>query len=183
MTNISSQTNPTYLIRDSDERKAAKKLKRANAAKVLRFFAKLVAKMGFNRRSTFFFREAGELIQFLHLHKYTFGPYFRMHICVRVLNDPTAVCVLSGTDEISLANHRVDFEYGADLDSLQPCAETMAGFVADFAEPWFASWSSEALVSDTSFLRPNVRVGLAAHIAGMPDEENVRISRALFYKD
>jgi hypothetical protein len=81
-----------------------------------------------------------------------------------------------------LANHKVDFEYGPALESIHACAEVMARFVADFAEPWFASWPSEALLSDTSFLRPNVRASLAAHIAGMPDEENIRISRALFFK-
>ena len=182
MTSVSSQMVTTYLISDPDERKAAKKLERANAAKVLRLFAKLVTNMGFNRRSTFFFREAGELIQFLHLHKYTFGPYFRMHVCVRVLNDPTSVCVLAGTDDVQLANDRVDFVYGSDLVSLQACAEAMARFVADFAEPWFVSWPSEALLSDISFLRSYVRAALAEHVAGMPDEENVRISRALFYK-
>jgi hypothetical protein len=118
------------------------------------------------------------VIQFLHIHKYTFGPYFRMHICIRVLNDPTATCTLSGTEERQLA--KVDFEYGTDVAAIQACAEVMARFVADFAEPWFASWSNEALLSDTSFLWPIPRESLAAHIAGRPDEDNIRASRALF---
>jgi len=178
MTYASEPSPPPHLISDADQRRAAKRLERANAAKVLRVFAKLVAKMGFKRRSTFFYRESGEVIQFLHLHKYTFGPNFRMHICIRVLNDPTATCALSGTEERQLA--QVNFEYGTDVASIQACAEVMARFVADFAEPWFASWSNEALLSDTSFLRPISRESLAAHIAGRPDKDNIRASRALF---
>lgn len=178
MTEIPQSLTATWLISDPDERKAVKKLERANAAKVLRVFAKLVAKAGFRRRSTFFSRESGEVIQFLHIHKYTFGPYFRMHICIRVLNDPATSRNLSGTDEQELANAK--FEYGMDIASLQACAEVMAGFVADFAEPWFASWSNEALLSEISFLRPVARESLAAHIEGRPNEANIHASRALF---
>lgn len=180
MTDIPESAKPPYLIADPCERKAAKKLERANAAKVLRIFARLVVQMGFQRKSTFFFREAGELIQFLHIHKYSFGPYFRIHVCIRILNDPNLVRVLSGTDDQQLTSRKNDFEYGGDVSSIEMCAVTMARFVEDFAEPWFASWTSEALLSDASFLRPIVRASLAKHIAGSPDEESIRVSRALF---
>ncbi len=169
------------MVSDPCERKAAKTLERANAAKVLRHFARLAAKMGFNRRSTFFFRESAEVIQFLYLHKYTFGPYFEMRICDRVLNDSSASCTLAGAAHGELAP-AIDFRYRADVESVHECADMMGRFVADYAEPWFSAWSNDALLSDTSFLRPAARAALAAHIAGRPDENNIQISRAHFYK-
>ena len=178
MTNIAGRAKPNIPFAFPPEHKEAKKLERANAAKVLRVFSKLVAQLDFKRRSTFFSRDSGEVIQFLHLHKYTFGPYFRMHICIRVLNDPTATCNLSGTDERQLAE--VGFEYGTEVESIQRCAEVMARFVSEFAEAWFSSWSNDALMSETSFLRPIARAALAAHVAGRPDETNILASRALF---
>ncbi len=174
-------SNELLMTSLGEEHKAAKKLERANAAKVLRRFAKLVGTSAFSRRSTFFARESGELIQFLHLHKFTFGPKFRMHICVRVLNDPAASCTLSGTDDRELSSGN-SFEYGMDVASINACAEKMAQFVVQYAEPWFEAWSNDRLLSNSSFLRPAVRMALAAHIAGAPDEERIRASRALFYK-
>lgn len=172
----------SWTISDPDECKSVKKRERLNAAKVLCHFAKRVAKLGFHRLSTFFSRESGEVIQFLHLHKYTFGPFFRMHICIRVLNEAKVPCNLSGTSDQALAEQPPKFEYGTDVATVQGCADMMADFVESHAEPWFKTWSNEALLSEASFLRPAVRASLAAHIAGQADEANILASRALFIK-
>jgi hypothetical protein len=72
-------------------RRDLKPIERSNAGKVLRRFAKQLLPLGYRRKSTFFAREAGHIIQFLHLHKFSFGPNFRMHVCIRVLNETWAM--------------------------------------------------------------------------------------------
>jgi hypothetical protein len=51
-----------------------KRIERSNAGKVVRRFAKQLLSLGYRRKSTFFAREAGHLIQFLHLHKFLVRP-------------------------------------------------------------------------------------------------------------
>ena len=89
-------TNADKLAAYLAGRRDLKRIERSNAGKVLRRFAKQLSRMGYHRRSTYFARETGQIIQFLHLHKFTFGPKFRMHVCIRVLNETLDFVALTG---------------------------------------------------------------------------------------
>ena len=157
-----------------------KAVERSNAGKVLRRVAKQLRTIGFSRKSTFFSRESGHLIQFLHVHKFSFGPCFRVHACLRVLNDSKSHLVLNGISSDDDAHYRMSIEYGSDEASLSKCAEEMISYVSQVAEPWFLAQSYSALLGGTSPLYPHEREALSAALRGESDESHIALSRSLF---
>lgn len=157
-----------------------KKLERSNADKVLRRFAKQIKEYGFTRtKPTFFVREAGLVVEFIHLHKYTFGPCFRMHICIRVLNEPKDFVALAGPTESEL-DEDVCFDYGRAMESVESCAKIMSGFVANHAEPWFKRWTDRAsLLENDSPLYDDQKAALEAALNGESNRNNVEMSKSL----
>ena len=123
-----------------------KKMERSNKEKILRKLAKLLAPAGFSRsKPTFFTRVNMPIIEFIHLHKFTFDSSFRVHLGIRVINDPFVAVALNGPDSdsyrgsIGSASARYDFQYGEEEQSLDSCARCVAKFSIDIAEPWFDS--------------------------------------------
>lgn len=157
-----------------------KKLERQNADRVLRLFAKHIKSLGFVRsKPTFFVREAGLLIEFIHIHKYSFGPFFRMHICLRVLNESTEFVALCGPTELDLFES-AKFEFGDATESTDKCADVMADFVGKIVEPWFKRWSDRKfLLGDDSPLYDDQKVALKAALKGQSDPIRVALSRSL----
>lgn len=157
-----------------------KKLERSNAGKVLRRFATAIKPLGFLRtKPTFFVRESGPIIEFLHIHKYTFGPCFRMHVCLRVLNEPKDFVALAGPTERELSNE-ARFEYTDDPQSVECCAEAMSDFVSEYADSWFRKWTDrEQLLGAESPLYDDQKAALSAALSGETDFKNVEISRSL----
>lgn len=151
------------------ERRAAKKVERADAAKVLRLFAKRIAVYGFHRKSTFFARPAGPIIQFVHVHKYSFGGAFRVHVCIRVVNSPRPFIGLLGiTEQDCELPHRFDYATGNPA-SVAACADHMATFVETIAEQWFRSCTPLLLYSKKSFLPEEDRHYLEEDLKGNSD--------------
>jgi len=165
---------PAFLAK----RRELKRAERSNAGKVLRRFAKGIAPSGYRRKSTFFARETGHLIQFLRIHKFSFGPQFRMHVCLRVLKEPQSFVALQGIDSGDFADYRrLSFE--GNESSIIQCAERMAAFVSEVAEPWFAKWQEEALLRRNSPLYQDAREALAEARKGNSDPVNANRSRVL----
>ncbi len=156
----------------------SKAVERSNAGKVLRKFAKQLAPE-FSRKGTFFSRERGHLIQFLHVHKFSFGPCFRVHACLRVLNDSTSRLVLNGISSDDDAHYRMSIEYGSDEASLSKCADEMTAYVSRIAKPWFLAQTYSALLGANSALYPDQRLALSAALRGDSDESRVALSRSL----
>ena len=159
------------------ERKA---IERSNAGKVLRKVAKQLRTLGFSRKSSFFWRERGHVIQFLHVHKFSFGPCFRVHVCLRVLNDSRSHAVLNGISSDDHAHYRMSIQYGHDEASLSKCAEEMLSYVSNVAEPWFLAQTYGALLGSNSPLFPDEREALSAALRGESDEARLALSRSLF---
>ncbi len=113
-------------------------------------------------------------MQFLHVHKFTFGPCFRLHYGIRVLNDAREFVALNGPSETR------GLEFGADEDSLEHCAQAMHALVTEEAEPWFAAQTAERLLKAHSCLYPEEREALRRVQAGEVDEDVAQRSRALF---
>lgn len=151
------------------ERRAAKKAERVDAAKVMRHFAKRVAIFGFHRKSTFFARPAGPIIQFIHVHKYSFGGVFRVHICIRVVNSPRPFIGLLGITEQD-CEFPSRFEYvTGNPTSVVACVDHMATFVETIAEQWFRSCTPLFLYSKKSFLPEEDRHYLEEDLKGNAD--------------
>ncbi|WP_444921578.1 hypothetical protein ACJJID_03965 [Microbulbifer sp. CnH-101-G] len=157
-----------------------KKLERSNADKVLRRFTKEIKKFGFSRiKPKFFVRESGLIVEFLHIHKYTFGPCFRMHICIRVLNESLDYIALAGPTERELSED-ARFDYGGEIDSVEHCAKVMSDFVVHYAEPWFLKWSDRTLLLEhNSPLYDDQKIALEAALKGESISQNVEMSKSL----
>ncbi len=156
-----------------ERERAAKKLERSNSAKVMRRFANKVKPLGFTRKSTWFARESGLCVHFMHIHKYTFGPFFRLHYGIRVLNDERDFVTLGGPAE------NQGLEFGEDDESLDRCAEAMYSLVTTTVEPWFRNQTPERLLEDGSCLYPEEQSALKRALEGQIDDEAVRRSREL----
>jgi hypothetical protein len=161
--------------------KQQKNTERSNTQKVLRLFAKKIKELGFDRtKPTFFVRESDFVIEFLHLHKFSFGPCFRMHICIRVLNDTRSFVALSGPSEKEL-DSTVSFDFDDSKESIEGCATNMAEFVVTHVEPWFQQWAKgEALLNDNSPLHDDDKVSLREALNGKAEEKNIELSKQLF---
>lgn len=157
----------------------SKAAERSNAGKVLRKVAKQLKVRGFSRKSTFFSRERGHLIQFLHVHKFSFGPCFRVHVGLRVLNDSDPRLVLNGISSDGHAHYRMSIEYANDEASMAKCVEEMLAYVSQVAEPWFQRTSYAVLLGGSSPLYPHERQALSAALKGESDENHIALSRSL----
>jgi hypothetical protein len=112
-----------------------KRIESSNRDKVLRRVARGLRVAGLARTKTTFFTRCGEhVIEFVHLHKFTFAPSFRVHLGIRVLNDTFDARALNGPDEAR------GFEFGSTEESVSACADCVIAYVDSVAEPWFRSW-------------------------------------------
>jgi hypothetical protein len=74
-----------------------RRLESSNRDKVLRRVARQLRQAEFVRTKPTFFTWVGDhVIEFVHLHKFTKGPSFRVHLGIRVINDSFDACALNG---------------------------------------------------------------------------------------
>ena len=125
-----------------------KKLEARDAQKVLRLLAKKLRPLGFERtKPTFFVRPGNVLLEFVHVHKYTFGPRFRLHLGVRVRFDRFVAQALNGPafDGAPGANElgaQGRFNYRSEVEAIEACAEAMAQTVETVGHEWFGAMSN-----------------------------------------
>lgn len=165
-----------------------KVLERNNKNKVLRLVAQRIKKYGYLKtKPTIFTRVRGPVIEFLHLHKFTFEASFRAHLGIRVINETRAAVGLNGpsSDEIAVEGtnqRKYNFPYSESVESLDHCADLIMEFVEIFAEPWFEKWREPAkLISDAeSPLHPQAKVTLLDALTGNCSVSNAAIMRQHF---
>ena len=126
-----------------------RKLESRKAQEVLRGLARSLKPHGFKlTKPSFFTRSGSYAIEFVHIHKYSFGPCFRIHFGIRIRSDGLPAIALNGPaiDEIAAsptrgnAPTRFDFTVSEEA-SLADCVEAMyQGIISDGFE-WFASLS------------------------------------------
>ena len=162
---------------------------RSGRDKMLRRLANHLTDLGFTRtKSTFFVREAPLVIEFIHVHKFSFGPGFRIHTGLRVLADSFDAPALNGPDSDvyrfpdSPNGKRYELSYSNDDASIERCAEHAAAWCSDVAEPWFARWRSHDDLLDNvdSPLSDAAKVALSQSIAGVSSLDAAIRSRELF---
>lgn len=152
-----------------------RKTERSNAGKIMRMFARKIEAQGFKRKkqSAWFAKEFGHIAHFVHVHKFTFGPCFRVHLGVRVLNDSFEAITLNGPDFTQ------GFDYSDDEGSLEPCAIRMYEFAQRDGKNWFERQDLALLTSTQSCLSEDARNLLEQAISGHENIKNIQHSRSL----
>jgi hypothetical protein len=161
---------------------------RAGAGKVLTRLARALRPLGFARtKPTFFTRPRELVIEFVHLHKYSFAPDFRVHLGLRVTNDPFGAAPLNGPDShaYTCANppggRKYRFAYHLAPETFDRSAGELADFVRLVAEPWFERWRDldRLVTAPESPLGDDARAALRAARETGADPQNVALSTSL----
>jgi len=149
-----------------------KKQESRDAQKVLRLLARALKPLGFERtKPTFFTRPGLFVIEFVHVHKYTFAASFRIHFGVRVRSDEFPAAGLNGPcadgipDPESPGLRLHDFDFTPNELSWKSCADFMLQHIATEGLTWFASMTDPtSLLSEGSPLTQNARLALRREI-------------------
>jgi hypothetical protein len=125
-------------------------------------------------KPTFICREYPHLIAFFHFHKFTFGPQFRVHFGIRVLNSAFPAPALNGPMPSAGA-------YREDEQSVRDCIQKLTEMLIRDGLPWVESWlAPEKLISDTaSPLSEDDKASLCSALKEGPDSEHLSLSYAL----
>lgn len=139
---------------------------------------------GFVRgKSTFWARPREHVIEFLHLHLFTFAPSFRAHCGIRVLNDDFAAAALNGPDSDrcwSDGRRTYSLEFTEDGERIARCAAEIARFCAEVAVPWFERFAGpRILLASESPLNERARLNLERSFRGLANPETVQFSKGL----
>jgi hypothetical protein len=129
-------------------------------------------------KPTFICREYPHLVAFFHFHKFTFGPRFRVHFGIRVLNSDVPAPHLNGPS-FSAGQYRDDDR------SMRDCMQTLTELLIREGLPWIDSWiSPERLGSDSDTpLCEDDKVSLRSALASGPDADHVALSSSLLRLD
>jgi hypothetical protein len=159
---------------------------RSGNRKILRRVSALLAPAGFTHtRSTFYVRRREYVLEFIHLHKFSFDSGFRIHAGLRVLNDTDEAPGLNGPHSDSYRGpnppngvRQYDFRYGVHEESIRHCAEEIARWCLEVAEPWFARLREPSgLLNDpVSPLREGEKARLRQALEGDSDPNCLRAS-------
>ena len=120
-----------------------KKQQSSDAQKGLRLLAMHLRPLGFERtRPTFFTRPGKAVVEFVHVHKFTYGPAFRIHLGIRIRDDERPGVDLNGPSFVAVPDtpspsEAERFEYAAGAESIAACAQTMAAVVETAGCEWF----------------------------------------------
>ena len=158
---------------------AEKKQESRDAQKVLRLLNTKLRLLGFERtKPTFFTRPAQYVVEFVHVHKYTSGPEFRVHFGVRVRSDDFPANHLNGPTSAAIADPNspgrrlYDFTFATNAVSWESCASAMYHCVSTDGLPWFASVTDPAtLLSLKSPLTPNAVAALKRELEHPSDTQ------------
>jgi hypothetical protein len=161
---------PTAALTGSSEKKQESR----DAQKVLRLLARRLKSLGFERtKPTFFTRPAQYVLEFVHVHKYTFGPTFRVHFGVRVRSDDSPDAHLNGPasdgihDPESPGQRLYNFHFTTSEASWLSCAEAMSRCVESHGLGWLASVANPSvLLAADSPLTQNAKAALQRELAG-----------------
>lgn len=163
---------------------------RAGHRWVLRRVARLLEPLGFVAgRSSCFVRRRVWVAEFVHLHKYSFAPGYRVHLGIRVLNDVFPSPSLNGPDSHAYTCHdspngsRYEIEFAPPPRSPELCAAEIARWCVEVGEPWFVRFADPvALLGAGSPLDAEEREHLRLALAGGSDPVRVAASERLLLR-
>ena len=153
-----------------------KEEERRLARKIVRGVAKEFRSRGFlHAKPTFMVRPMDRFFQFVHFHKFSAGPRFRVHFGVRVMNDPFVGVALNGP----AFEHAGTF--GPDEERSLECTRKLIALVEEEGLSWFAELSTvDALFkSSRSPLQTRDREALLDEMRGGRNEASWQLSERL----
>jgi hypothetical protein len=158
--------------------------KRRVAERVRRALTKRLRQRGFTRgKTTFWSRPKVHVIEFVHLHLFTFAPTFRAHCGIRVLNDTFDAAALNGPDSDSIwSDDRRTYvlDFADDHESVTLCVDALDRFCVQVAEPWFERYTDpRTLLASESPLIERERLNLERSVRGKSNPTVVRFSKEL----
>jgi hypothetical protein len=159
-------------------------VKRRMAERVRRALTKRLRAHGFVRgKTSFWVRSREHVIEFVHLHLFSFAPAFRVHAGIRVLNDDFEAAALNGPDSDGcwLGDRQKNaLQFTTSDASIETCAEDIVRFCDEVAEPWFERFSGPRifLISESP-LNDRERSNLESSFKGLAKPETVRFSKEL----
>ena len=151
-------------------------IERRLTRQVVRAVARDLADSGLSLTKPMFLTRGGELITpFVHFHKFRFKPGFRIHLGVRVMNDPFDAISLNGPHEADLG------EFSEREEDIGACVERMVAYCRRAGLPWITRWSdAHALLTGRgSPLDRDEQDALREAIAGRADPSHVLQSKRL----
>jgi hypothetical protein len=153
----------------SHERSLARKIVRQVATNMRPFGYRLT-------KPTFLCREYPQIIAFFHFHKFSFGPYFRVHFGIRVLNSSFVARALNGPSFEDAE------EYGEDDESVSRYVQKLSELLITEGIPWVEDWlSPERLVAESrSPLAQDEKSNLLRALSGHANPEYISLSHRLF---
>ena len=153
-----------------------KEEERRLARKIVRAVAREFRSCGFlHTKPTFMVRPCEGFTQFVHFHKYSFGPSFRIHFGVRVMNDSFPAVALNGPASDHVGG------YWPDEEQSLICTSRLIELVQQEGLTWFADLSSSKalLNSPKSPLKERDRAALLEDMSGQGSRENRQNSERL----
>lgn len=156
------------------------RVKRNLAEKVRRLLTTQLVSYGYTRgRPTFWSRPSRHVIEFVHLHLYSFAPAFRVHCGVRVLNSDFEAVELNGLHS-GEQHPRLAMEFSDSPQSLNDCVATIAQYCTTTCEAWLNEFKTvESLLSQDSPLSTPDRAALKGALEGHLNPRRIQHSREL----
>ena len=152
-----------------------KSLERSLARRIIRSSFRSLREDGFvHSKPTFAVRPMEYIAAFVHVHKFSYGPMFRLHFGIRVLNDPFEAVALNGP----ALEHAG--KYSTQEESIERCIGDLERFIRSEGLPWLARYSDiDVLLASKIPLKERDRVALKAHLAGNASTESIEQTSAL----
>jgi hypothetical protein len=153
-----------------------KRVERNIARRIVRAVARALGDVGFRQtKPTFVIRPGVLTTPFFHFHKFTFGPYFRIHLGVRVMNDTFVALALNGP------MHEHAGQYSEREEDIQQCIRKMVGYCRTEGLPWLERWSdpNALLEAQGSPLHPDDQQALSNALAKRFNAEAIALSESL----
>lgn len=128
-----------------------KQIEKKYAEMIRKKVAEILKPLGFVRtKPTFYTRSSDDRIEFVHLHKFTFCPRFRVHIGIRLLCDPFDAIALNGEDSDRFKS-KYNLDFSMSEESVLQCASNIMLFVQNIGLPWFEIYKeSSTLINSKS---------------------------------
>lgn len=112
--------------------------------KILKELSIQLKSIGFERyKSNFFLRKRNSAIQFIHLHKFTFSPEFRIHFGIKASNNDDSLFFLDGLDSSkyqcknSPNDKKYNFRFYKTEETIKRCVDNIFQFCLEVGEKWF----------------------------------------------
>jgi hypothetical protein len=153
-----------------------KRLERNIARRIVRAVARDLEDVGFRQtKPTFVIRPGDIVTPFFHFHKFSFGPYFRIHLGVRIMNDTFVALALNGPI------HEHAGQYSEREEDIQQCVRDMVTYCRTQGLRWLERWSDPKALLEAkgSPLRPENRQALSHALAGQLNVEALALSESL----